>query len=133
MPDEPYADDPTIADDATLWRRIPPVWAVADENLGGLRVSSAAFDNSRDGSPTSILLAELVVASGRSAEDVLRDYDGYGLAGLTAGQARKCGQAVAHDPLPDEPAHGFVVGKKTRQAKRCLASAAILVISPPTQ
>ena len=131
MADQSYADDPTIADDAALWRRIHPEWAVPDENRGGLRVSSAAFANSRDGSPTSILIAETVASSGRGPEDVLQAFDRYGLASLRAGQARGCGQRVARDPLPDEAAHGLIVGDKTRWAKRCLAAAAVWVISPP--
>lgn len=63
MTDQSYADDPTIADDAALWRRIHPTWAVADENRGRLRVSSAAFEDSPDGSPTSILIADVVFAT----------------------------------------------------------------------
>lgn len=129
MADQSYADDPTIADDAALWRRIHPTWAVADENLGGLRVSSAAFENSPDGSPTSILIAETVRATGRGPEDVV--HEGYGLASLTAGHARECGQAVARDPLPDEPAHGLLAGSKTKSVRKRLAAAAAWIISPP--
>ncbi len=130
MAEHPYSDDLSIADSAVLWRRIHPMWAVPDENRGGIRVSSAAFDDSRDGSPTSILLAEIVAASGRSPNDLVREYEGYGLASLMAGQARSCLQSVVRDPLTDEPAHGLIVGPKTKNVKKQLASFAIWVISP---
>lgn len=129
MADQPCADDLTIADDAVLWRRIHPMWAVPDENGGGLRVSSAAFDNSPDGSPTSILIAEVVLAGRRGPEVVV--HEGYGLASLKAREARECGQAVVRDPLPDEPAHGLLVGPKTKSVRRRLAAAACWVITPP--
>lgn len=126
-----YANDPTIADESVLWRRIPPRWAVLDENRGGLRVSSAAFDNSDDGTPTSVHLAEVASAVGLRPADILQRYDGYGMASLTAGQARGCGQAVGPDALPDDPTHGYIAGPKPKSVKRRLAAAAVWVISPP--
>ncbi len=127
---EGLTDDATVSEDAELWRRIPPVWAVRDENAGGVRVSSAAFDNSRDGSPTSVLFAAIVLEGGRRDMDVLARFDGYALVSLTAGQARQCNQGVARDPLPDEPAHAYVFGPKSKQNKRCLARHAVWVIYP---
>lgn len=132
MAEHSYLDDSTLGDASVLWRRIHPSWAVSDENRGGIRVSSAAFDNSRDGSATSVLIAEIVAASGHGPEDVLRGLDGYGLASLTAGAARVCGQAVARDPLPDEPAHGLIAGSKTKGVKKRLAAAAVWVVLPPS-
>ena len=133
MDGDRLTDDTSIPDDAELWRRICPRWVVPDDNGGGLRVSSAAFDNSNDGSPTSVLLAEIVEATDRAPSDVLTGFEGYGLAAVTAGQARGCQQGVARDPLPEEPAHAFVFGKKTKRAKRCLAKKAKWVIWPWTE
>ena len=129
---EKLTDDATIANDAELWRRIHPDWVVPDENTDRMRVSSAAFDNSPDGSPTSVWLATIVRETGRSDADVLGRFEGegYRLASLTAGQARECKQRIARNPLPDEPAHAFLVGKKTKGAKKCLARIAKWVISP---
>lgn len=45
MSDIDYRDDPTISDDADLWRRIPPWHIVSDENIGVMRPSSAAFED----------------------------------------------------------------------------------------
>lgn len=127
---EKLTDDATIANDAELWRRIPPVWVVPDKNAECMRVSSAAFANSRNGSPTSVLLATIVRETGRTDADVLAHFEGFALASLTAGQARECKQEVARNPLPDEPAHAYVIGKKTKGAKKCLARSAKWVISP---
>jgi hypothetical protein len=51
-----YSDDPSIPDDAELWRRIPPWHFVDDENLRQIRPSSAAFEDDPDGSPMSVIL-----------------------------------------------------------------------------
>lgn len=128
MASEGLVDDATITDDSELWRRIHPLWVIRDENAGVVRVSSAAFDDSRDGSPTSVLLAAIVRESGRTDTDVLMDFGGYAFASLTAGEARRCNQGVARDPLPDEPAHAFLFGPKSKANKRCLARSAAWVI-----
>jgi hypothetical protein len=130
MPNAGYANDPTILNPSELWRRIPPRWIVPDENLGGLRPSSAAFDNHSDGSPMSILLADVLAGLGRGPDTVLLGHENYALASITAGLARECGQGVARDPLPEEPAHGLVFGKKTRPVRRKLALGCRWVIPP---
>jgi len=130
MASERFTDDTTIADDSELWRRIHPTWVVFDGNTGTWQVSSAAFDDSKNGSPTSVLLADLVRESGRTAQDVIANYSGYSLASITAGEARGCGQGVARNALPDEPAHAYVFGQKTKAAERCLARHAKWVIAP---
>lgn len=128
-----YVDDCTILDEAELWRRIPLNcnWIVQDDNMGTLRVSSAAFNDSRDGSPLSVQLADVVTESGRTAEDVLAAYPGYTMAAITAGNARSNKQGVARTPTPDEPAHASVFGKKTGAVKSGLAKSARWVIPPP--
>ena len=126
MASEP-SDDRTIVNVAVLWRRIHPRWIVSSEDEGG-RVSSAAFDNSPDGSPTSVLLADIVAQTGRSAIQILAEFPGYALASLAAGQARSCRQGIARDPLSEESAHAIVFGAKTRANKRCLAKSAVWVV-----
>lgn len=126
---ERLTDDAAIHDDAELWRRINPKWVVRDENRGGLRVSSAAFDDSPDGSPTSVLLTDVVRETGRTEDDVLRGFDGFGLASITAGKARGCEQGISRDPpVPGEPAHAYLFGRKTKSLKRCLARQAEWVV-----
>lgn len=133
MSDAPLADDKTILDEAGLWRRIHPRWAVKDENEGGWRVTSAAFSDSPDRSPLSVLLTDAVFASGRTHVDVLADHGGYFLAELTAGVVREAGQGVARTPTPEEPAHASVFGRKADSVRRRLARAARWVIGPPGQ
>lgn len=116
-----YIDDLSITDEADLWRRIHPKQVVPDKNTGQLRPSSAAFQNSTNNSPMSILIAEIVLKSDRDTSDVLSSYPGFSLAVFTAGIARKCNQGVKRDALPDEQAHGLVFGKKTPGVRRKLA------------
>jgi len=131
MADAGYADDPTIANEAELFRRISPRHFVPDENSGGLRPSSAAFSDHPNGSPMSVVLADVLAATGRHPDDLLARYGGFALAMITAGLARECQQGVAREPLGDEPAHGVVFGRKTRPVMRRLATRAHWAIAPP--
>lgn len=130
MPDTAYGDDPTIANEAELWRRIPPRHFVFDENLGQVRPSSAAFDNHPDGSPMSVLLAGAVRAQSRAERDVLSGHDGFGLAAITAGLARRCDQGVAREPVPNEPVHAVVFGRKPKSIRRKLAKGSRWAVRP---
>lgn len=125
-----YPDDPTIADNAALWRRIHPNWMVRDDNERGWRISSAAFTDSRDGSPLSVLLAAIIAQTGRTAEGVLASFPGYALAAISAGLARAQRQTVARTPLPEEPAHTSISGDKTPAVRRALAQGANWVHFP---
>lgn len=128
MGSTPYANDPTIADDDKLWRRIFPRWIVPDNNRGGKRLSSQAFENSKDGSPMSVFLAALVLSSGRDAADLV--FPGYGMVSITAGLARENGQHVCRVPLPEEPAHTFVAGAKPKSVRYRLLDEMEWVIDP---
>lgn len=68
-----YSDDPTIPNDAELWRRIHPVHIYYDKNKGRWRPSTAAFENHPNGSPMSVLLGEMVLGSGRGPLDIMKD------------------------------------------------------------
>jgi len=121
---ESLVDDTTIKDDEDLWRRIHPNWIVMDENAGARRVSSAAFDDSLDGTPLSVLLEKVVIETDRTAEDVMASYPRYPLASITAETARANQQGVAQTPQKDEPAHASVFGPKTKSIKRAIAKCA---------
>ena len=126
-----YTDGPTIASDAWLWRRIPPRHFYFDENLGRIRPSKAAFEDDEDGHPLSVVLADLVTASGRGPAEVLQGHEGFALAQITAGLARSKQQGVQRDPRPDEPAHALVFGRKTESVRRAFAKACEWVTPPP--
>ena len=127
---QPYEDDTTIGDDAELWRRIPPWHVVPDANRGGKRISKAAFEDHPDGSPMSVVLGQEVLASGRDASSVVNGFQDFCLASVTAGLARSLNQGIARRPLPDEPAHAEVFGKKTDSVRKKLAKAAVWIIGP---
>lgn len=128
-----YTDDPTIPDEAELWRRIHPKQWDRDENLGRVRPVSGAFDDPSDGSPMSVDLAEVHIQMGHGPEAALASHEGFALAAITAGLARECGLGVARQPLPENPAHAVVFGKKTPKTRRRLAKEARWVVPPPDQ
>lgn len=127
-----HTDDRTIADSAKLWRRIHPTWIFYDDNLKRKRPSSAAFDDSKDGTPMSVQLAEIVIESGSNAQKELAGYDGYALAEFTAGFARnECRQGIEPNPTANDPAHAYVFGQKTEGTKKKFARNAAWVVAPP--
>lgn len=69
-------------------------------------------------------------AESSGPEDVLAGHAGFALASFKAGLARKCGQGVARDPLPEEPAHALVFGVKSKALRRRLARESVWVIPP---
>lgn len=127
MPGHVFENDPSITDAERLLRRIVRSWVLWDED-GTPRISSAAFK----GDELSVNLESVMAQDGRTPEDAIRGYSGHGLAAFTAAQARALNQAVARDPLPEEPAHGIVYGPKKRGgvAQR-LRDAARWVQAPP--
>jgi hypothetical protein len=134
-PSQAPADTPPIPADAVLWRRIPdfPPFVVPDQNRGGRRVSSAAFADDAQGLSTSVYLADVVGDPHRLLQGRNR---GFALVAITAERARACGMEVLRvdpkDPDPDaDPAHVYIVGKKTGRVKNCLLAAAGPVVWPP--
>ncbi len=124
-------DDPTIGDDEPLWRRIPPTHFVFDKNLQCWRPSSAAFEDHPNGSPMSVVLGQEVLDASRTAESVLAGHDHFGLVSFTAGLAREKCQGIRRNPLPKEPAHAEVVGRKTKSVRRALAKGSGWIVPPP--
>ena len=121
----PVLDDEDIPNSAKLWRRIFPKWWVWDDKIGGKRLSSQAFENSRDGSGTSVVLeAESTI------EQVLHGHDGYGLAELPAGAARAAEQGVRRVPLEDVPGHAQIEGVKSGPTKNALVKACEILVAP---
>ena len=109
MPASVFENDPSIPNHERLFRRIPRTWVDWDEH-GNAAISSAAFKDEE----LSINLESTMARDGRPPEDAIRSYPGYGLAAITAAHARSLQQAVARDPLLEEPAHGVVYGQKKR-------------------
>ena len=132
MNENDLPDDVTIVDDADIWRRIPPVHLVKDEDRQTLRISTAAFRDSPDKSPMSVVLAETVRAAGRTAESVVVGAEENGIVAFAAGNARRLEQRLARTPTEREPAHGSVIGnKKPRKVQEGLRDASTWVLRPP--
>ena len=135
MPDPSlsHKDDPSILDDAELWRRIPPWHIVIDKNHGGKRISKAAFEDNPDGTPMSVVLGQEVLEAERDALSVLTGYETFCLASVTAGLARLLKQGIIRSPCDDEPAHAEVFGKKTDSVRKNFARAATWIIGPDAE
>jgi hypothetical protein len=125
MAERLHTDDPTIPDAESLWRRVPrtPQHLVWDGNRGCFRVSSAAFD----GDEMSVALA----SEAGTPDLMLGSHEEFGVVALEAGLVRSRQQIVVRDPLPDQPAHALVIGRKTDSVRRALARAARWVVRPP--
>lgn len=127
MADGEFSDDPTIADEAVLWRRVHYENYVDDQNLGRRRPTSHAFGDSRDGSPMSVFLA----AAFEDSQVALAGHDRWGLVSITAGLARECGQRIVPDRAPNAPSsHVYVVGPKPNRVRQRLAKGDIDVVLP---
>lgn len=111
--------------DQVVWRRVAP--RHFPRSLAETRPQSAAFqDSSVDGS-MSVVLAR----SGRDPTEVLLGYDGYGLVALAISELSELKQQVICDPVPEEPDHALVVGKKTKGTRRQMSTLCRWVIRPP--
>src|SRR5688572_7853502 len=104
-----YDDDPTITDDDELLRRIRPELIVPDQkSASGRRLSSAAFDDSSDGTPCSVNVRREALAP----ETILAQekHGGYSIASVTAHVPRSLKQTVLHWPDDEEPGHAYIAG-----------------------
>lgn len=113
------ADDLAIPDALEFFRRInPEVHLVPDENEDCLRLSSGAFKQ-RD---LSVVWSDDLETSGRPPDQAVTATESH-LVKLTAGDARALSLAAIRKPTEDEPAHGEIVGKKTKRIKNALVRA----------
>jgi hypothetical protein len=123
-------DDLSIPDDEPLWRRILPDWLCPIED-GGFRPSSAAFLDNRSGE------VSVHVASLTTAELVLRDRPGEGIAEILAHVPRSLGHAIVRDPTEQDRSHALIcppVGRgrgRRKQDARLMAGQARWVVQPP--
>lgn len=123
-------NDARIIDSEVLLRRLPPLWVVAGDQ-GRMKISSAAFRHDE----LSIQFESLLGQQGRPVEDALKGYPDNLLCSITAGLAHELGQGVVYDTEPpNDPAHGLVLGKKTKSVANRFAREAKWVIpseAPP--
>jgi hypothetical protein len=125
----PPSDDATIAGDTELWRRIPPKHWISDADSAGWRISSAAFEDSPDGSPMSVVIASECTGG---LNTLLKNLIGFGVAVLTVQQLRARGLGVVRFPDADLPGHAHVIGRKSQSVRRKLAREDARIILEPT-
>jgi hypothetical protein len=126
MSEQPPGNDPTITATEVLLRRLIPEWIVPG-NHGRMRIASAAFKHEE----MSILFLSVLDRYGRAAKDALSGYPENSLCSITAGLARELGQGIVYDTdPPNDPAHGLVIGKKTKAVANRFAREALWVIPP---
>ncbi len=108
------SDDPSIAGETQLFRRLHPSQLVWDDNEDRLRPTSNAFKDPH----LSVALGHELLARNLAPEWVLRVDPAHHLAWISAELARQNGQAVWRDPLHgdprygDDPTHAIVEGRK---------------------
>ena len=125
MTDPQPENDSSIADEVVLWRRVHPAQIVQDDNLDEMRPSSQAFQNTSGTNGMSVN-----IASETTIDDTLQGYEDHYIVSLEAGGVRSLGQGVVRNPLPENPAHAEVTGKKKGSIKKRLSEASIWVVSP---
>lgn len=142
-PGSVYEDDLSIPDSERMFRMVNDRSVHWDNNTA--RATTAAFRDpperrlSDQGYPAVAVSVFLESEMNRHeiAPDDLRAQwgDGYGVATITAGQARQEGQGVVRAPRPESPAHAMIFAKagskKTKGQSRALARHSTMVIAPP--
>src|SRR6266566_2108673 len=91
--------------------------------------TSEGFGDTPDGSHMSVAIRDEIVGG---VATFLANCPGCGIAEFTAGHARHtCHMAIARDPVPGEPWHAIVIGKKKKQSiRRSLRDGCQVVVKP---
>ena len=133
MSDGGPTNDPAIANDELLYRRLH--WKHVSWNPDGSikKINSNAFQDSGDETPCSIAIGALLAANGLRPEELLRDYEGFGLAVFRARDARDCGFGVVPTPREGEPAHADLTGDKNPNGPRRKLARRAEILTPPTR
>jgi hypothetical protein len=127
MTDSTPNNDPAISDEVILWRRVHPEQLVFNSNLNEMRPTSQSFQNTSGSDGMSVN-----IASETTIEETLHGYEDHFIVSLEVGIVRSLNQGVIRKPLPDNPAHSEVTGKKTKSIKKRLSDASMWVVPPNT-
>jgi hypothetical protein len=127
------SDDLSIMDDWRLLKRIPDDWVLWDKNKNGWTISSMAFQGHKTNRRAfSVQLEPVLFQCGLTHDSAILDRSKFGLAALTAAEARSCNQVIQREPHPpDDPAHANVLGDKKDSIKKRLRDFAVWVIEAP--
>lgn len=118
-----YTDDDSIEDSDSVWRRIPP-WHLVPDGKGGIRASSAAFEDHLENDkvhPMSVHLESVLYALGWDARRVFEiagcEGRGFRVARIAVGKVRELDQGIQRDPTRADPSHALVFAKSDRRRK----------------
>lgn len=107
---DPYDEERILAAD-TIIRKISSQYIVPNDNTGGKRLSSMAFQPSSDpNGGMSIDLETNIVAAGLDPKEFIHSPDFVGAVAMKAGDVRNLNLRIGYDPLPENPHHGEVWG-----------------------
>ena len=110
---------PPLADELVVLRRVVAADITTDPD-GVPRPVSSAF---RQGGPNGDV--SVYLASETTPEFITRYYPEILVAQLTIAQVRSQGLDVVWDPIPRDPGHCNIVGRKTRAVTRNLAEVSV--------
>lgn len=143
-PGSVYEDDPSIPDDELVFRMIN---ASNTKWVDGVatRAATNAFQDRREedledlGVPAvavSVYLESEMRVHGTTPADLVERWgDRYGVASITAGEARAHGQGIVRNSQPGNPEHAMIFtkegAKKSNGQSKKLAAASRIVIAPP--
>lgn len=131
MDEECRPDDLSIIDEDGLLRRIPnwPSMYVWDHNIDSYRPSTANFKDS----DLSVSLEKDLLDAGNDHNEAVKNHPDFGLLKVSAGFVRNelaNQQAINRDPVPEDPYHALVFGKKSKGDCRKLVEESEVVIAP---
>lgn len=129
MSDPSPTDDPSIREDEVLWRRVHPTQF---PQPGVDRPKSNAFDDHSEGA-MSVHLAQVAEQHGLGPEDLLADFPGFAMVGITAAAVRELGLIIQRKPEQHDPTHAEVYGKKTKSVRKRLAISSCWIVRPPSR
>ena len=118
-----FDDRDNISNDERLLRRIHLSLIVEGQD-GTAKVSTAAFRDQE----LSVNIESKMLEAGRTPADSLANNPNDLLVSITARVCRANGQLVGPDPVPTEPAHGYVFGTKGKSVQRSLRDSAEWVV-----
>ena len=122
-----------VEDDVDLYRLVnPDGGAVWDDDENRWKVSSAAFQNTSKTDRMSVVLGDTLDRMGRPPEDARATRPEWYVVALRAGFVRSEQQEIERAPMPEERAHGNVIGEKRKACRRALAQAARWIVPPPS-
>jgi len=122
MSADAITDDPTIGDNEIIWRRVPEVWVVEDNNLKCKRPSSACFQDGAKGS-----MSVYIASEAQSAQVVMQGAKEPFLVSFSVGFIRQLGLGITRDSSTGGPGHALLLGKKTGGIRSQMAKTATWV------